>query len=252
MKWFAALYRTLGTVRWLIVTAAMFLLIAIVAVEPGPGSASVVGANLPRLPKTLISFEENPWSPSPHGVIKLWRDEYGGWDYRWEDRWAWRHKRDPFDPSGKPHAYVVWDNLEERSGFWAATRRVRDPICFRPDEMAVTEHDRAKIVEVIFLGLLMQEIRWPVADPHRFRELALSGRESTPIPRGWLLNALSAIAFSVMLCSMVAFMATVPGRLRIMFRRRSMLLARGLCPSCKYDISGITDRCPECGGSLGA
>lgn len=34
--------------------------------------------------------------------------------------------------------------------------------------------------------------------------------------------------------------------------RRWARLSRGICPKCKYDLTGVQDRCPECGRELSA
>lgn len=78
-------------------------------------------------------------------------------------------------------------------------------------------------------------------------------RVEHPSERGWVVErkAILPLWFPALAC--LTLTTAFPIRRAWNQRRRSVRVARGLCPACAYDLRGAAhERCPECGQTVAA
>jgi hypothetical protein len=145
-----------------------------------------------------------------------------------------------------------------RSGFWAITREITTTtitIFELSPTSEVTSEDagvvRALIVEALWPDWGSAVDGVAIATLRRSMGMYCARDESTRIVwSGYFQDAVAMAVFGALLYSLSS-MRQWPAWIRSVTNRRAARLARGICPACGYDLTGLREPvCPECGERL--
>ncbi|MEL6329044.1 MAG: hypothetical protein AAFR38_05245 [Planctomycetota bacterium] len=244
-------HRTLGSGRGFLLSVAAFIALALISLRPGQFSHSPVGNLLHK----YNPFRAARVSVTYRPFYAALSEDGGPWIVQ-EGDGAQSRMFDALN-AGSEHEFrlVSWMQGTYQTGWWAPTlASEREPVLVTISDHSSSSRERADMATLRAIHDAAPGERSPWLSAS-LEELDVyidrGGPERRVLWSGWALNAASLLSFVLFVWSCFAFSFTIPARWRKLTSRRRARLRRGLCPSCGYDISGIDDRCPECGEGLG-